>query len=131
MKSWPSIVLLFALLVAACGTPPEERLAQARLAAENKDLPAYLKFFTRRSAAFLRDMEANAMRSKMRYLKDPYTVLPPGDVEEIGIDGNSAILKVKGKGPADEIRMFMENDEWAIDVFSLKRLWEPLRENGQ
>ncbi|MFO0746527.1 MAG: hypothetical protein U1F43_12760 [Myxococcota bacterium] len=131
MNVRPSIVLLLALLVAACGTPPEERLAQARLAAENKDLPLFLKYFTRRSAAFLRDLAANQARSKMQYLKDPLLVLPPGDLEEVNIDGKSAILKVKGKGKADEIRMFMENDEWSIDVFSLTRFWQPLREIGQ
>lgn len=131
MKSRPSLLLLLALLVAACGTPPEERLAQARAAIENKDVPLFLKYFTRRSAALLRDMEANAARTKMHYLRDPLTILPQGDVEEVAIDGNSAFVKVKGKGAAEEIRMFMENDEWAIDLFSLPKFWQPLQEIGQ
>jgi len=133
MKRWPSrIALLFvSLVLAACGTPPEKRLESARAAAEEKDLLAYSKFFTRHSGAFLRDMVANATRAKMTYIKDPFTLLPPGDVEEIAIDGNSAILKVKGpKGP-EEIRMFMENDEWSIDLFSLRKFWQPLAEAGR
>ncbi|MCC6622850.1 MAG: hypothetical protein IT385_16435 [Deltaproteobacteria bacterium] len=119
------------LVLVACGTPPEKRLEAARLAAENKELGEYTKYFTRHSGAFLREMIANGTRAKMPYIRDPFTLIPPGDVEEIAIDGNSAILKIKGPKGSDEIRMFMENDEWSIDLFSLTKFWQPLKEAGR
>lgn len=131
MKRWPSFLLaLMMLCLVACQSSPDERYAKARLAAENKDAPLFLSFFTRKSAAFVRDMTANGTRSKINYVKEPFGLLPQGDVENVVVDGNSALLTVKSKSGSDEIRMFMENDEWAIDVFSLPKLWAPLRENG-
>jgi len=136
MKRRPSLVqslltLTLMLFVVACGAAPEERYAKAQLAAENKDQPLYLSFFTRKSAAFVRDMLANGARSKIHYIKDGFMLLPVGDVENVVVDGNAAILTVKGKSGAAEVHMFMENDEWSIDALSLPRLWEPLQENGQ
>lgn len=133
MTRRPSLILALVavLFLVACGSSPDERYAKAVLAAENKDQPAFLSFFTRKSAAFVRDMLANGVRSKINYIKDPFLLLPIGELEGVVIDGNSALLTVKGKNRTDEIRMFMENDEWSIDVFSLPRFWEPLRENGQ
>ena len=133
MTRWLSRIACLLLLTTsvACDTPPEERFAGARSAAENKELPAYMKFFTRRSAAFLRDMLANGSRSKMVYLKDPFTLLPAGDVEEIVVDGNSALVKVKGQKGIEELVMLRENDEWSIDLFSLAKFWQPMKEIGQ
>lgn len=128
MNSWLRRVALIALLplvLIGCGTEPIERFAQARAAAEDKNLDNFAKFFTRDSAIFLRNMVVTATRSRIPYLKDPFSVLPEGDVEDVLVEGNSAVLKVKGRTTA-EVRMFMENDEWSIDVFSLPKLWEPL-----
>ncbi len=124
-KTW--LVLAASALFVACSAGPEERLTAARAAASDKDLEAFAKFFTQDSANLLRDMVAAGERSKIRYLKDPFSVLPEGDLEDVLIDGNSAILKVKGRRGSEEIRMFMENDEWSIDLYSLKGLWAPLR----
>lgn len=121
------LLLSLTLLLGACAATPEERLAQARAAAEAKDLDAFAKFFTRQSANFLRDMERSAARSKIPYLKDPFSVLPEGDVEAVTTEGSSTIIKVKGKRSSAEIWMIMENDEWAIDLYSLEALWTPLR----
>lgn len=133
MNRWPSRIAQFLVMLAlvACGKPPAERLDAARLAADNKDLPEYTKYFTRSSAAFLREMVANGTRAKMPYIKDPFLLIPQGDVEEVAIDGNSAILKIKGPKGSDEIRMFMENEEWSIDLFSLTKFWQPLKEAGR
>jgi len=117
-------------LLGACGTPPEERLAQARAAAADKNMESFSKFFTRQSANFLRNLTRAAARSKIPYLKDPYSILPEGDIEDITTEGLSTIIKVKGKKGSAEIRMFMENDEWSIDVYSLKALWTPLNGAG-
>lgn len=122
--------VLFALLVAACTAAPEERLAQARAAAADKNMDAFSTFFTRQSANFLRDMVRTASRSKIPYLKDPYKILPEGDIESVTTEGLSTLIKVKGKRTSEEIRMFMENDEWSIDVYSLKALWAPLVGGG-
>lgn len=123
-------VLAFVFVLGACGTPPEERLAQARAAAADKNLEAYAKFFTVKSANFLRDMSRAAARSKIPYVKDPFALLPEGDVEDVKTEGLSTVLKVKGKRGSAEIRMFMENDEWSIDVYSLPALWAPLHAGG-
>jgi hypothetical protein len=120
-------VVTLSSLLGACAATPEERLVQARAAAEEKNMEAFSKFFTRQSASFLRDMQKAAARSKIPYLKDPYSILPEGDIEEVTTEGLSTIIKVKGKRGSDEIRMFMENDEWSIDVYSLKALWKPLK----
>lgn len=128
MNPWLRQVALIALLplvLIGCGTEPTERFAQARAAAEDKNLENFTKFFTRDSAIFLRQMETAAKRSRIQYLKDIFSVLPDGEVEEVLIEGNSAVLKVKGRAKV-EVRMFMENDEWSIDVFSLPKVWEPL-----
>ena len=122
--------VLFVLLIAACTTPPEERLTQARAAAADKDMDAFSKFFTQHSANFLRDMVRTAARSKIPYIKDPFKILPEGDIESVTTEGLSTLIKVKGKRSSDEIRMFMENDEWSIDVYSLKALWAPLAGGG-
>lgn len=128
MNPWLRQVALIALLplvLLGCGTEPTERFTQARAAAEDKNLDNFTKFFTRDSAIFLRQMEASAKRSRIAYLKDVFSVLPDGDVEDVLVEGNAAVLKVKGRATV-EVRMFMENDEWSIDVFSLPKLWEPL-----
>lgn len=135
MMSLRRTVLVFfslsLLAVTACGTPPEERFALARAAAADKDLEKFASFFTRQSAGLLRDMTRAAQRSKIPYLKDPFSVLPEGDIEEVTLDGNAAVLKVKAKKKATEVRMFMENDEWSIDLYSLPGLWAPLKGGSQ
>jgi hypothetical protein len=120
-----ALIALIPLVLVGCGTEPTERFAQARAAAEDKNLDNFAKLFTRDSAIFLRNMVANAARSRIPYLKDPFSLLPEGDVEDVLVEGNAAVLKVKGR-TTSEVRMFMENDEWSIDVFSLPKLWEPL-----
>jgi hypothetical protein len=129
ITSRPRVWLLVALgaLLTACSTGPEERLAQARAAAADKNLDEFVKYFTRDSANLLRDMVRAGDRSKIRYLRDPFSVLPEGDVEDVKTEANYTVLKVKGRRGNAEIRMFMENDEWSIDLFSLDALWEPLR----
>lgn len=124
------LLLSLTVLFGACAATPEERLAQARAAAADKNLEAYTKFFTRQSANFLRDMDRAAARSKIPYLKDPFSVLPEGDVESVTTEGASTIIKVKGQRKSAEIWMIMENDEWAIDLYSLEALWTPLRGSG-
>jgi len=135
MMSARRTVLVFfslSLLAAtACGTPPEERFTLARAAAADKDLEKFAGFFTRQSAGLLRDMKRAADRSKIPYLKDPFSVLPEGDLEEVTLEGNAAVLKVKGKKKAVEVRMYMENDEWSIDLYSLPGLWAPLKGGSQ
>jgi hypothetical protein len=123
-RTW--LLVLCCALFAACSETPQERLAQARTAADDKDLEKFTKFFTERSAGFLRDLVRNGDRSKIRYLRDPFSFLPEGDVDYVTTAGKSTLLKIKGKRGSAEIRMFLENDEWAIDVFSLKALWDPL-----
>jgi len=124
-------VVILTSLLGACAATPEERLEQARAAAQEKNMEAFSKFFTRQSGAFLRDLTRAAARSKIPYLKDPYAILPEGDVEEVTTEGLSTIIKVKGKRGSQEIRMFMENDEWSIDGYSLKGLWTPLKGGGR
>jgi len=124
------LIVLISLFLGACGVGPEERLAQARAAAADKNLEHYAAFFTRQSAGFLRDMARSAARSKIPYLKDPFALLPEGDLEKVTTEGLSTVLKIKGKKGSVEIRMFMENDEWCIDVYSLKGLWAPLEGGG-
>lgn len=128
MNSLVRRLVLFAvlpLLLVGCTTDPVERLTQARAAAADKNLENFAKFFTRDSAIFLRNMEAASKRARIPYVRDVFAVLPEGDVEDVLIDGSAAVLKVKGRRPA-EVRMFMENDEWSIDLFSLPAMWEPL-----
>lgn len=124
LRRWAMIAFVPLLLV-ACSTEPTERYAQARAAAEDKNLDNFAKFFTRESAIFLKNMVQAGTRSRITYLKDPFSVLPEGDVEDVLVEGNSAVLKVKGRATS-EVRMFLENDEWAIDLFSLPKMWEPL-----
>jgi len=123
-------VVTLASLLGACAATPEERLAQARAAAADKNMESFSKFFTRQSGNFLRDLTRSAARSKIPYLKDPYAILPEGDIEGVTTEGLSTIIKVKGKRASAEIRMFMENDEWSIDVYSLPGLWTPLKGGG-
>lgn len=120
------LLVLVSALLGACSDTPEERFAKARSAADDKDLETYAKFFTERSANFLRDMVRNGDRSKIRYLRDPFSILPDGDIEDVKTEDKSTVLKIKGDRQEAEVRMFLENDEWSIDVFSLDALWEPL-----
>ncbi len=97
-----------------------------RAAAADKNLENYTKLMTRESGIFLRNAVENQKRSKFEYLKDPFDLVPEGDVEDTIIEGKVAVLKLAGKKGAVELRMFMENDEWALDIFSLPALWKPL-----
>ena len=124
------LLLTLTLSLGACANSPEERLAGARAAAADKNLDNFAKFFTRQSANFLRDMTHAAARSKIPYLKDPFAVLPEGDVEEVTTEGTATVIKVKGRKGSAEIWMIMENDEWSIDLYSLQALWSPLRGGG-
>ncbi len=118
-------VISLLLFVVGCAAEPTERYVQAQAAAADKNLDNFTKFFTRDSAIFLRNMDKAGSRSRIPYIKDTFSILPEGDVEDVLIDGNSAVLKVKGRSVV-EVRMFMENDEWSIDVFSLPSLLKPL-----
>jgi len=128
MNSLVRPVVLFAvisLLLVGCSAGPTERYVQAQAAAADKNLDNFSKFFTRNSAIFLRNMDKAGTRSRIPYIKDAFSILPEGDVEDVLVDGKSAVLKVKGRSVV-EVRMFMENDEWSIDVFSLPSLLKPL-----
>ncbi len=110
----------------ACGEAPEERLAQARTAADRKDTDAFRSFFTEKSAELMRDFEIAGKRSKLYYTKDPFALLPGGDIDEVFVKDNLAVITVKDRGKKKKIRLYMENGQWAIDLFSLETLWEPL-----
>jgi hypothetical protein len=121
------LALLFSTIaLVACTTPPAERLALVRTAAADKNLESFTKLMTRDSGIFLRNLVENGKRSKIEYLDDPFAILPEGDVDEVLIEGASAILKIKGKSGPVEVRMFLENDEWALDIFSLPKVWAPI-----
>jgi hypothetical protein len=119
-------VALLSLLCWGCAAAPEERLALASAAAADKNLESFTKVMTRDSGIFLRNAVENQKRSRFEYLKDPFDIIPEGDVAEMTIEGKVAILKLAGKRGPVELRMFMENDEWSLDIFSLPDLWKPL-----
>ncbi|MCA9515259.1 MAG: hypothetical protein KC635_09980 [Myxococcales bacterium] len=120
------LALLLGLALTACADPPEERYAQALKAAEDKDFDTFRTFFTERSAEFLRDMKTAGERMKRYYMKQPFEVLPTGDIEEVYVKDNFAAIKVKTRGKTQEVHMFNEKDHWVIDLFSLDGFWAPL-----
>lgn len=113
------------MALTACTDSPEERLAMAYQAAESKELEPFLKLFTRESQALLRNMRFQGEKTKNPYISDTFSILPKGELEEVLVEGNAAVLKIKTRA-GDEIRMFRENGDWHIDVFSLSPLWEPI-----
>lgn len=120
------LALCLGVALAACADPPEERYEQALRAAENKDFDLFRSYFTERSAELLRDMQTAGQRMKRYYMKEPFAILPKGDIDEVYVKDNFASLKVKVRGQTEEVRMFNEKDHWVIDLFSLSAFWAPL-----
>ncbi len=118
--------LAFGAALGACGDSPEERFAQAQAAAKQKDEAAFKGFFTEKSAALLRGFERAGKRSKLWYTRNLFALLPSGEVDEVFVKDNFALITVKSGAKKKEVRMYKQNGQWAIDLFSLDTLWAPL-----
>ena len=126
-----SVLALLLLGLAACQAAPEEILAEARRAAERKDLNAFQGFFSERSAALLKGLahEDAESRGDFRYLpdKDLFGLLPDGDVQEAEIRGRLALLHVgRNEKRTEEVVLLREPAGWRIDLYESERFWAPL-----
>jgi len=119
---------LVALGLVACGEGPLERYEQAVAAKQQKDLDAFLGFFTQASKEILRGIDVAGSRSRIYYTRNVFDVLPEGDVEGVSAKDGFALIRLRQRGTTHEVRMFKEHDKWVIDVFSLEGLWRPLKE---
>ncbi|TNF28542.1 MAG: hypothetical protein EP329_17705 [Deltaproteobacteria bacterium] len=122
---WFSAFLL-ALALAACTDSPEERYAQAQTAAADKEEAKFRTYFTRSSIDLLKGMETAGKRSGMYYVKDQTTLLPKGDLENVNVKDNFAVLTFKVRGQKQDVWMYFEDGEWKIDVTSLPDFWAGL-----
>ncbi len=132
LPRWRQTLCLLALMAlsgaTACAEAPDARLAEARVAAEAKDLDAFLLFFTPASAEVLRGAHDAAERSRGRlgYVKSVFEVLPPGEITEVTIRGNLALVDVADKNRKATIRMLKDKGHWVIDALALDGFWAPL-----
>ncbi len=109
-----------------CEETPDTRLEAFRTAADDKELPAYTEFFTKRSAAFIRGVVAVRERTNLKYLTKVFELVPAGDVEESLVDGNMAILTVNDGSKTNKIRMLKEDGQWLIDIMDDDKIWAPI-----
>lgn len=123
--TWWSALLL-ALAFAACTDPPTERFNQALTAADAQDVERFQTFFTRKSVNLLHGLETAGKRSRLYYVKDATKLMPKGDLENVDVKDNFAVLTFKVRGAKQDIWMFFEDGEWKIDLTSLPTFWAGL-----
>ena len=124
-------LLLLSLLLGGCSDGPEDVYQRAKEAKEKKDLKAYYECFTDQSAKSMKKLVA--IQKRHEYLKDPFELLPSGEVvgepkfEKRQGEEVKAILKVKEKTKTrtltHELTFIREGEEWKIHVFQLPRYW--------
>ena len=115
--------------LAGCGQSAREVYSEAATAAGAKDFDAFCGWLTERSATLVRGVQAasDESRGRSQYLKDPFALLPSGDVQAEEQKGNLTILKVgRSERDAEEVLLLLEPDGWRIDVLDSPRFWDPL-----
>jgi hypothetical protein len=110
---------------------PQERLASARAAAEQKQLDAYLLHFTAQSAEILRGLHDTWSRTKGNYgyTKDIFKLLPEGEITEEMDRGPAHLIKLGQKQKEVELTFLKEHAVWVIDGMQLPGLWQPMVDN--
>ena len=120
------LAVLLALAFAACTDAPDTRYTQAVAAAEQQNVTLFRTFFTRQSAELLRGLEVAGKRSRLYYIKDPLKLLPKGDLDNVLVQDNFAVLTFKVRGAKQDVWMYLEDGQWKIDLTSLPEFWAAL-----
>lgn len=111
-----------------CDVGPVEQFEAARAAAADKDIDAFSTFFTSDSAGLMRNLQVAGKRSRIRYIKKPFEILPEGKIEDVFIEENYARLTIKGRGNPKVI-MLREDDLWKISLKDMTGFFDPLLED--
>lgn len=126
-----SRVLLAALAAAltACAQTPTEAYDEAHIAAEAKELDAFLPHLTERSAKLLRSLEGVRTESagRLSWLPSPFDIHVFGSVVEEEIFDDTAVLQIEDRGRTERVLMRYEGGLWRIDALELDGFWRPIQ----
>lgn len=123
------LVVLVSWALAGCAAGPEATWDRAQQARRDKDTAAWLDCFTARTQKVLANLDAfqATARKDLRWLNDPFTLLPEGSpAQPATVEGNVALLRV-GTGKHElEVVMIREAGQWRIEALELPTFWQPL-----
>ncbi len=127
-----ALVTLATQTLAGCREAPAEVLEAARDALKAQDTESFLELVEPRAAAFLRRAEKVVSASGRGYkvtqsARPTAALLPQGDVADVVVQDQRAILVIKRGSATELIQMRLVRGKWRLDLLEMQGFLDQLR----